>query len=217
MNESTTTLPVLVLHTASDEDLACRVQDGCEESFDELVSRLQPRLQFVLQRRLRDFADVEDVVQKTLLRAYEKIQLFDPSKKFGPWLFTIAIRLAADHHRKPKLPNTPIGQTAEAVLDREPSPEQQAINREQAGDVWALAERILKPDQWTALWLLHGEGQQVREIATTLGRTAVSVRVLLYRARKKLTPHLAKYAQPVDKETEDEMVPFAPQIVRAES
>ncbi len=217
MNNSSVTTPTATLHATSDEDLARRVQDGCADSFNELVARLQPRLLFVLRRRLQHEADAEDVAQKTLLRAYEKIDLYDPTRKFSPWMFTIAFRLAADHYRQRKIPTEPTGESASAVADPQPTPAQQAINHEQSSGLWTLAHRHLNPDQWTALWLLYGEGQTVREIAQTLNRTNVSIRVLLYRARKTLAPHLAAYAEIDDEEPVGFVAPIAPQAVRAES
>ena len=225
MNDFSPTTPTAALHTTSDEDLARRVQAGCADSFNELAARLRPRLLFVLRRRLQNEADAEDIAQKTLLRAYEKMSLYDPARKFSPWLFTIALRLAADHHRKRQRtpPTQTPGESASAVADPQPTPAQQAITQEQSTDLWALAEQHLKPDQWTALWLLYGEGQTVKEIAQTLGRTAVSVRVFLFRARKTLAPHLAKYSEfventgAVDQKTPDIAIPSTPQVVRAES
>jgi len=218
MNDSSPKTRSEAVSIESDEQLACRAQDGCTTSFTELVARLQPRLLFVLRRRLRNEADAEDVTQKTLLRAYEKLDLYDPSYKFSPWLFTIAFRLAADHHRKSRLP-TVAGESASALVDTTPGPAQRAIDREGASDIWALAEKVLKPQQWTALWLQYGEGQTVKEIAVALGRTSVSVRVLLFRARQKLMPHLAQYAEEGDLGAiEAEAVPAqvapTPQLVR---
>ena len=180
------------LHAASEEDLACRVQDGCADSFDELAKRIQPRLMFVLRKRLGHQYDAEDVAQRTLLRVFEKIQQYDSRQKFSPWLFTIAIRLATDHQRKKTLPTT-ANDPSLSVIDSQPTPAQQVATQEKHDDLWAVAQRVLKTDQWTALWLLYGEGQTVSEVATSLNRSAVSVRVLLHRARKKLTPHLAQY------------------------
>lgn len=215
MNESSATTPA-ALHAASEEDLACRVQAGCQDSFNELAIRLQPRLLFVLRRRLHNESDAEDVAQKTLLRAYEKIHLYDASRKFSPWLFTIALRLATDHYRLRRLPTEPTGDSAAAVIDPAPAPDQNAMISEHSADIWELAQRLLKPDQWTALWLLYGEGQTTREIAETLNRTTVSIRVLLYRARKTLTPHLKAYTETADEQREAFVTP-ALQVVRAES
>ncbi len=218
MNDSSSTTSTTALHATSDEELARRVQAGCADSFNELAARLRPRLLFVLRRRLQNEADAEDVAQKTLLRAYEKIALYNPTRKFTPWLFTIALRLAANHQRqRQRLPQTQTpGESASGVADPSPTPAQQAIAQEQSTDLWALAEKHLKPDQWTALWLLYGEGHTVKEIAQALGRTAVSVRVLLFRARKTLAPHLAKYSEVVGQKTPNIATPSTPQVVRAE-
>jgi len=227
MNESSATTQTAALRSASEEDLARRVQVGCADSFAELVDRLQPRLLFVLRRRMQHYADAEDVAQKTLLRAFEKIDLYDATRKFSPWLFTIALRLAADHHRQRKIPVALAGEAAVTAVDPNPNPEQLAIHGEQSRNIWEVAQHVLQPESWTALWLLYGEGQSVREIARSLGRTAVSVRVLLFRARKTLTPHLAKFADDLPGKTEhaeedgkesvDYTAPSIPQIVKAES
>lgn len=216
MSNSSSESPLAILHAASEEELACRAQDGCADSFNELAARLQPRLLYVIGRRTRHHADAEDIVQKTFLRAFEKIHLYDPTRQFSPWLFTIAMRLAAEHHRRPEVP-TVSGEQASALVDPGPTPAQLAIRREDACDIWKLAEQVLTPDQWTALWLLYGEQQSVRDIASVLKRTSVSVRVLLYRARKSLAPHLSAFAAIADS-AEDEFVTFpVPQIARAES
>jgi len=217
MNDSSSAQPTPLRHPVSDETLACRVQAGCADSFNELAGRLQPRLLFVLKRRLPHHADAEDIAQKTLLRAYEKIALYNSARKFSPWLFTIALRLAADYHRQPRLLTHSTENYAEAIADPTLTPEQQAIGAEAADDIWALAQRVLTTDQWTALWLLYGEGQSVKEIAAALGRTNVSVRVLLFRARKMLTPHLAKYSRATDNETSEFVDSPLPQIAKAES
>jgi len=221
LNDSSPATPTAAHPAASEEDLASRVQDGCVDSFNELVARLQPRLLFVLRRRLKHEVDAEDIAQKTLLRAYEKIHLYDPTRKFSPWLFTLAFRLVADHYRLRKIPTEPTDEFSTVIVDPQPTPVQLAINSEQSSDLWKVVQRHLKPEQWTALWLLYGEGQTAREIAQTLGRTTVSTRVLLYRARKKLAPHLAKFAKTTNKFTDDQQADFvtrtAPQAVRAES
>jgi len=217
MNDFSSATPTATLYATSDEDLARRAQEGCADSFNELAERFRPRLLFMLRRRFLNEADAEDIAQKTLLRTYEKISLYKPTRKFSPWLFTIAIRLAADHHRQRKLPTELTGENVSKIVDPRPTPAQQAIASEKSTNPWTLAQQILKPDQWTALWLLYGEGQTVKEIAQTLGRTTVSVRVLLYRARKTLTPHLAKYSEAVEIETTDFSAPPTPQVVRAKS
>ncbi len=176
----------------TDERLAERVQAGCGESFAELDRRLRPRLLHVLTRRLPTQEDAEDVVQQTLLRVFEKIGLYDTRQRLSPWVFTIAVRLAAQQMRRKCLP---MGQEAERqleLIDRTAAPDEQASRREERDNLWTVADRVLKTEQWTALWLFYGEEQSIPEVAQSLGRTKTSVSVLLFRARKILLPHLKK-------------------------
>ncbi len=176
----------------SDEQLARRVQEGCADSFAELDCRFRPRLLHVLARRLPTREDAEDVLQQTLLRVYEKIQLYDPRQRLSPWIFTIALRLAAGHTRKKTLPMKPQAEDHWQLIDAAHSPYEQARRREERDQLWRIADRVLKAEQWTALWLFYGEEQSINEVAQSLGRTKTSVSVLLFRARKALLPHLRK-------------------------
>jgi len=197
-------MPPPELAQQTDEQLACQVQAGCVDSFDELDRRLRPRLLLVLNRRMQNRLDAEDLVQQTLLRVYEKIHLYDSQQKLSPWVFTIALRLAASHGRKRSVGTIQENMLLAEVDDRSPPPEKAAIAAEERDEIWAIADRVLKPDQWTALWLFYGEGHSIGEVAQSMERTRATVSVLLFRARQGLMPHLSTIAEvderPVAKE-----------------
>jgi RNA polymerase sigma-70 factor, ECF subfamily len=177
----------------SDELLACRVQAGCRESAAELYQRFRPRLLYVLEKRLLQRSDAEDVVQQTMVRVIEHIDSYDLRQRFSPWIFTIALRLTTDllrrRGRSRIQQNIPL-----ALVDHAVPPDRQVMDREQRDLLWRLAETVLTPEQWTALWLFYGEGYSAKEVARAMGRASVSVRVLLYRGRKALEPHLNDHA-----------------------
>src|SRR5262245_12096438 len=79
----------------STEDLAALARAGSRPSVDEL--RLRPRLVAFLARRVPSAAEAEDVAQETFLRAYERLDRYDPSRPFATWLFTIGKNVAANH------------------------------------------------------------------------------------------------------------------------
>ncbi len=178
------------LELLTDEQLAQRVQRSCRDSFVELDRRLRSRLLHLLSLRLGNRADAEDVTQQTFLKVFEKIDHYNPKQRFCPWVFTIALRLATDHQRRRR--DQPVGAERGLVdvVDQEIGPEERATARERSVEFWAVVRRVLPPNQRTALWLFYGEEQSVREIAAVTRRTSVAVRVLLYRARKALIPHL---------------------------
>jgi len=176
------------LDALSEEALARRVQRGCIPSYEELDRRLRPRLVYLLTRRTGSREDAEDLAQQALMRAYQRIDRYDPGRRFRPWLFTIAVRLAIDAYRKRGIKSTSEG--IERAVDPGPGPAEIVSRRDGQRRLWALADRVLDPTQRTALWLHYGEQLKAKEIANTLGITAVHVRVLLYRARRTLMTHL---------------------------
>ncbi len=179
----------------SDETLARRVQSGCVKSFEELDHRLRPRLVNLLYKRTGSREDAEDLTQSALLRAYERIDRFNPDRSFKAWLFTIAVRLSIDAHRKQKL-DAPC-RSVDRVTDPAPGPDETLSRCETSHRLWDLADRVLDTTQRTALWLHYGEQLKAKQIAEALGINAVHVRVLLYRARRTLMSYLdeAEYEQ----------------------
>jgi len=173
----------VLLRDLDSEELAWRAKQGCQASFTELVHRYAPRLHGFLRRKTRHSHEVEDLVQDTFVKAYQNLGRYDDSWKFSTWLFTIAGRLAISRRRK--------REPLRAVLDR---PMQvcaaEAIDRrEQRESLWAKVAE-LPGSQREALWLRYAEDMSVKEIATTMGKSQVCVKVLLYRARVYLAKQL---------------------------
>src|SRR6476646_9440088 len=84
----------------SDARLVEEVRQGDHSAFEHLVRRYENRLMGVLLRFVRDRELARDLAQETFLRVYERLDQFDPSRRFGPWLFRIGVNLALDYLRK---------------------------------------------------------------------------------------------------------------------
>lgn len=69
---------------------------GDSSSFTKLVARYQRELFHFLVRFIGDWALAEDVFQETFLQVYQSAEQFDTSRRFRPWLFTIAANKARD-------------------------------------------------------------------------------------------------------------------------
>lgn len=187
----------------SDEELARRSQRGCDASFEELVRRFQvPLLQFL--RRRSGEGEAEDLLQETFLRAYQNLHRYRPAWRFSTWLFTIARRAGLNRLRRRR----PVanGQALDSVPSPSPQPWQRVAQHEDRRMLWDLASAALTEKQLTATWLYYVEDMPIKEIARVLGRSGVAVRTMLFRARKKLLPHLAELGP----ETPDHAAPEHP-------
>ncbi len=179
------------LRTASDEQLARRAQGGCPESFDLLVRRFQvPLLQF-LRKRVKSAADAEDILQDTFVRAYQRLDRYRDRWRFSTWIFTIANRCAVSHHRKRQAEEARMKWVAGAGGAGGNSPESPVLMEESRRRFWDLAGRVLSDEQFAALWLYYVEEMPTRQITRVLKCSWVSVKTTLYRARKRLAPHVA--------------------------
>jgi RNA polymerase sigma-70 factor (ECF subfamily) len=80
----------------TDEQLLQAYREGDAASFQKLVERYQRELFHFLVRFLGDRAAAEDVFQEAFLQVHQSADQFDPTRRFRPWLFTIAANKARD-------------------------------------------------------------------------------------------------------------------------
>ena len=80
----------------TDEQLLSEYRQGDRNSFAQLMARYQRELYHFLVRFLGDRAAAEDVFQETFLQVHQSAEQFDLSRRFRPWLFTIAANKARD-------------------------------------------------------------------------------------------------------------------------
>lgn len=169
----------------TDEDLACEARAGSRRSFEELALRYRRRLFAYFRPRMGCDQDAEDLVQETLLKLYRNIGSYDPAFHFSTWLYTAAGRLAISRYRK---------RAVAAAGMKSLAAGESAAPSEEAGDgespasrsrLWILAG-TLRPNQFRALWLRYAEEMPVEDIAVSMGKSRLAVRLLLHRARTNL-------------------------------
>ncbi len=90
------------LSEMSDEQLFMLYRSGRLEAFEELVRRFKPDLFPFLMRYSGNRAAAEDLFQESFLQVHLSADMFDVTKRFKPWLFTIAANKARDFLRKNK-------------------------------------------------------------------------------------------------------------------
>jgi RNA polymerase sigma-70 factor (ECF subfamily) len=83
----------------ADEQLLEQYRRGERGSFAKLVERYERELFHFLVRFVGNRSVAEDVFQETFLQVHQSIEQFDTSRRFRPWLFTIAANKARDSIR----------------------------------------------------------------------------------------------------------------------
>lgn len=67
---------------------------------ETVIAQYQSSLRAFLLSRLRDPADVDDVLQDALLKTFRNLHMLKDDEKIRPWLFQIANNALMDHHRR---------------------------------------------------------------------------------------------------------------------
>jgi RNA polymerase sigma-70 factor (ECF subfamily) len=84
----------------SDRLLIHQIRQGDAQAWKTLIERYEGRLLAFVQRRLRDRAASEDVVQETFLGFLNSLPNFDDRRELQTYLFTIASHKLTDHLRR---------------------------------------------------------------------------------------------------------------------
>jgi RNA polymerase sigma-70 factor (ECF subfamily) len=149
---------------------------------DELEFRLAYEqtvapLRAYVARTLGSLTHVDDIVQETYLRLLRLPSPPETLVELRHYLFRIASNLMVDHWRRHK---------HETQAGDRPEPVSLDHNVALEIDMGRLFGR-LRPRDRQLLWLAHVEGASHREIATALGLSLNSIKVLLFRARQRLS------------------------------
>jgi len=182
------TPPQLTLSALPLTDLVSRAQRGSLPCFAELVRRFEGRLFNFLCRRTGSTHDAEDLAQDAFVRAWQRIDQYNPQWQFSTWLFTIGHRLALTHLQRRRREQGMCKGRDIATAQRD-DPGRIVADHDQCDLLWETADLILTPSQGTILWLRYAEELSNKQIAVVMGRSQVSVRVTLFRAREALAAH----------------------------
>jgi RNA polymerase sigma-70 factor (ECF subfamily) len=160
-------------------------RQGNQQAFGELVERYQRRLVRVIHQLVHNLDLAEDLAQDTFLKVYQRLDQFDPSRRFGPWLFQVGVNHTLDHLRKQKRRGWWM-LFSEAGEDRptDPAVSDPRLNLDLAQEVDQTLAELPEKDR-VVLVLREMENMSTSEIAAILGRKEATVRWRLAEARQK--------------------------------
>jgi RNA polymerase sigma-70 factor (ECF subfamily) len=182
--------------SADDRELVRRAQREDKEAFEELIRRHQHRVFAVAGGILRKREDVEDIAQQVFVKAYFSLRRFDQRAAFSTWLYKITVNECWDLLRKKKVrplvyeSDLSEEQARRAISSAEKGNEGPDISERLAARqrVERLMEGLDERDR-LMLILKEVEGFSIEEIAEALELNANTVKVRLFRARRRVVSH----------------------------
>ena len=180
-----------------DDELVARTLDGDVRSYEELVRRYERLVGRVLYPYARREISVEDLVQETFLKAYDKLETFNPEYRFKTWLLAIANNLGVDTLRRRREVvefNPEVHADASGVPDV--GPEAAAIEDDRSRSVQQAIMTL--PETYSVPILLrYNEELSYAEISEVLGLSIPAIKSRLFRARNMLAGRLEEVGERV--------------------
>ncbi|MDX3456052.1 sigma-70 family RNA polymerase sigma factor [Streptomyces sp. ME02-8801-2C] len=162
-------------------------QAGDRRALDELVAGWLPLVYNIVGRALNGHADVDDVVQETMLRAVENLGSLRDPDSFRSWLVAIAMRQIRDRARR-RTTDTLRDGTADDAAD---FAELTVLRLQLEGQRREVAEAVRWLDgedrELLSLWWLEVAGELTRrELAAAVGISRQHAAVRVQRMKERL-------------------------------
>jgi RNA polymerase sigma-70 factor (ECF subfamily) len=166
-----------------------QAREGDKAAFGKLIEAYQGPVFNLAYRMLNNAREAEEAAQEAFIRAYTRLDSYNPAHKFSTWLLSITSNYCIDQLRKRRAIllsiDEPLPPHPALTSDQAKRPESQLLMNEQQAMVQTLLEE-LAPDYRQAVVLRYWYELSYEEIAETMDTTVSAVKSRLFRARKQL-------------------------------
>jgi RNA polymerase sigma-70 factor (ECF subfamily) len=165
------------------------------------MRRYSARVFRVASRFFRERAQVEDAAQEIFLKAFTELKSFAGRGSMEGWLTRIAtntsLNLIRSAKRRPQMTESDLTETesgwlesqlAQAATERHQSREKSFVAADLAGRVL----QTLSADDQLVLTMIDGEDASVKEVVEATGWSESKVKVLAFRARRRMREAVEK-------------------------
>jgi RNA polymerase sigma-70 factor (ECF subfamily) len=179
------------MKTSDDGKIVAEVLEGNRNAFGILVRKYQKQVFTLMHRFTNSPSEAADLTQEAFLRAYNRLETFQPGKKFFVWLYTLSLNLARDYGRKNKQYAENLTENIVDVFRETPDQERRLI---QKGEIMALLEALyrLPEDFREALILRYREDLPMKDIARILNLSVSGAKMRIHRGLIQLRELVAE-------------------------
>ena len=164
-------------------------RQGDREAFGRLVEAYKGPVFNLAYRMLNNAAEAEEAAQEAFIRAYTRLDTYNPAHKYSTWMLSITSNYCIDIIRKRRAQllsiDEPLPPHPALMSDRESGPEAQSVHHEQQ----ALVQQMLAvlPEEYReAVVLRYWYDLSYEEIAEVMDTTVSAIKSRLFRARRQL-------------------------------
>lgn len=166
-----------------------QARQGDKAAFGMLIEAYQAPVYNLAYRMLNNAREAEEAAQEAFIRAYTRLDSYDPNRKFSTWLLSITSNYCIDLIRKRRAIllsiDEPLPPHPALMSDREDRPESQVMAGEQEDLVQSLLDEL--PEEYReAVVLRYWYDLSYEEIAEIMNTSISAIKSRLFRARRQL-------------------------------
>ncbi len=166
-----------------------RARRGDKSAFGQLIEAYQGPVFNLAYRMLGNRGEAEEAAQEAFIRAYTRLDTYDPARKFSTWMLSITSNYCVDLLRKRRALllslDQPLPPHPALMSDRADNPEVQAAHSEREEMVQALLDHLPEDYRQTVV-LRYWYDLSYEEIAEMMDTSVSAIKSRLFRARRQL-------------------------------
>ncbi len=179
----------------TDESLMVAVSKGDKRAFDEIYERYSgPLLGYFMRMLWRDREKAEDFVHDIFAKIIRKPELFDPSRRFRTWLYSVANNMCKNEYKRQEVrKNTSNGLDSSYAVSDDNVNVLHEVQDRQFKQAFEESMSALDQKHSEVFKLRHIDGLSIKEIAEVLEISDGTVKSRIFYASKYLAESLKDF------------------------
>ena len=166
-----------------------QARQGDKAAFGKLIEAYQTPVYNLAYRMLNNAGEAEEAAQEAFIRAYTRLDSYNPEHKFSTWMLSITSNYCIDLIRKRRALllsiDEPLPPHPALMSDNAKGPEAQVVMNEQQAMVQTLLQELPEDYRQTVV-LRYWYDLSYDEIADMMDTTVSAIKSRLFRARRLL-------------------------------
>ena len=176
-----------------EKKLIQRILDGDRDAYAEVVDAYARPIHKLAFRMTGRREEAEELAQEIFIRAYEKLALYDRTRPFLPWLYSVALNLIRNYRRRSALRNFFLTATRSITHRASPdgNPEALVAGKQKRLRLARCIEGI-PPHRREAVVLRYYQELSFKEIAEVQRISLSAAKMRVYRGLQELAALMAQ-------------------------
>ena len=181
--------------TMTDESLMVSVSKGDKRAFDEIYHRYSgPLLGYFMRMLWKDREKAEDFVHDIFAKIVRKPELFDPTRKFKTWVYSVANNMCKNEYKRQEVrKNTSNGLDSSYAVSDTNANVLHEVQDMQFKEAFDESLDALDQKHSEVFKLRHIDGLSIKEIAEVLEISDGTVKSRIFYASKYLAQSLKDF------------------------